>query len=340
MQTPDTRGVIVGSIPELPEGWQPQIEIENRSAGYDRGYSLCQPFEVRVTNSASVPVDGVEVWLRTSSGQNILQGTTGRYESGSGIVDFGSGVIPITGVHIGDRISAGGMDYIIRESDCLETARRREDFLQNVQFVKVAASNILPTQSRTQSRAVNLRIPPDVVSMYPSIEPIDNFGQLVIRVRTDSPLRFSLKAQVTASGGTNALSVGMRYDAATQTYVSEPFKVPIGTYASLSLTGTTDNGQDTTRVFSFVLSPVNGAGRSEIFSADGQFSVSVPPSALAENAAVIVGPSSAPLPQLDAGYSIISGPFRISASASKPGASRDILMQENFNQRQVRKIFF
>ena len=312
IQTPDSSRGIVGPLSELPRGWQPEINVQNR----DRlniqltGANLCRSLTFRFTDSTGTPVDGVEVWLLTSYGQNILQGTTGSYDTGGPIVNFGAGVIPITGAHIGDRIMARGTYYVIRQSDCARLTSRREGLFGGVQFLKVAAH----AQTRSESSVITVRLPAETASIYASIEPVDNAGTLIARVRSDARFRSSPKAQVTLVGGTNVLGLDMRFDPATQMYSSDTFKLPIGTYANLQLTASDERGQETIRIFNFVVSPVNGDKSSEIFSADGQFGLSVAAGGLPQNAAVIVGPSSVAPPALETGYRVVSGPFRVSSS--------------------------
>jgi hypothetical protein len=50
IRTPDTRGAIVGRLPNLPSEWQPRVNIDNRSRA-----NLCEPFTIAVTGMGSSP---------------------------------------------------------------------------------------------------------------------------------------------------------------------------------------------------------------------------------------------------------------------------------------------
>ena len=55
---------------------------------------------------------------------------------------------------------------------------------------------------------------------------------------------------------------------------------------------------------------------SEIYSADGQLALKLPPKALARGARVSIGPSTILLPKLENGETLASGPFRVASDQS------------------------
>ncbi len=343
IQTPDTRGAIVGGLPNMPEAWTPVVNVENRTRGYDphplaRRTTLCQPFTVTVANrDTGAPMDGQGVWLHTSYGQNILEGTTGGYESGGGRVSFGEGMIPITGVHVGDRITAAGGEYVVQASDCSESARLEMFRDDRVRFVPASATiTDASTFFLPQKAHVQMSVSSEPFSMFVSVEPAGTGGQLNIHVRTDSPLKFAPQVEVTQTGSTTALKAPMTFDAATQSYSSTGLRLPVGAYGNVQVIATAESGQTAKRLFSLVLSPLNANSETDIFSANGQLNITVPNGALPATALVAVGPSSAPLPPLNDGDMIVSGPFGVSASSGKKMRQQGVIRFQLSNLRGAR----
>ncbi|HSP61462.1 MAG TPA: hypothetical protein VLQ90_00615, partial [Pyrinomonadaceae bacterium] len=260
------------------------------------------------------------------------------YETGGGRVSFGGGMIPVTGVHVGDRVTAGGGDYTLRDSDCSGTSRRQlllEDY--RVSFVSVSTRiNDIESLTVPQKRTLQLAVAPEPFSMFVSVEPSGTAGQLNIHVRTDSPLKSAPQLEVTQTGSTNAQRAAMTFDAATQSYTSAEFKLPVGAYANLQVIATAESGESITRLFSFVLSPLNANSETDIFSANGQLNLTVPNGALPATALVAVGPSSAPMPPLKDAYMIVSGPFSVAASSGKRMRSAGVVRFQLPNLRGER----
>jgi len=324
IQTPDTRGAIVGGLPDLPAEWAPRVNVDNRPRGL-----LCGPISVRVSDSDSgAPINDEEVWLLTSYGQIILQGRSGGYDSGSARVSFGGGMIPVTGVHVGDRIAINpryrfgslgfgwSSEYTVRASDCGRTSRlqllRPDD---PVSFVSVSTRiDDIDSLFMPQRGALQLTAAREPFRMFVSLEPVAG-GQVTINVRTDAALRSAPEAEITLKGSTNALRAVMKFDAASQSYTSNALKISDGAYASLQVTATAEGGSIIVRLFSLVLSPLNANAETDVFSADGQLNLTVPAGALPQTAVVAIGPSSAPLPPLGDGDMIVSGPFSVTTSS-------------------------
>ncbi|MEP6903244.1 MAG: hypothetical protein ABJA66_15955 [Actinomycetota bacterium] len=316
INTPETRGTIPGSVPALPADWQPRVAIENRSRP-----NLCQPITMTVTNADTRdPMDDVEVWVRTPSGQNILQGKSGGYESGGGRIPFGTGNIPITGVHVGDRVTANGGEYVITTADCSETARLDEKFLKsnsdgwfmtNASFSPffTGKTNKEPAAQKT----ISLVIAPEPFALTASVEPVQN-GQLQIRVKADRQLGSAPQVAVTQQGSTEPQKITMTFDEAGKSYVGTIGKLFDVAYADIEVTASIDGKSVVKRFFSAVVSPLNPNDETEIFSTDGQLSVSIPSGAMPAGTRISVSPSSIAPPSLDSGFVVVSGGYNIAAS--------------------------
>ena len=303
IRTPDSRGAIVGTLPSLPAEWQPRVNIENRSRA-----SLCEPFTISVTNrDTGAAMDNVEVWLRTTYGQNILQGKTGGYETGGGRASFGGGMLPMTGIHVGDRITAAGGEYVVTPADCGATSQL------GPAPVKKLFSHAVSTQQRTQERTVQIPFSSEPFALSASVEPTAKAGQVRIRVRSTEQLKTPPQLTISLTGSTGAQTIPMSFDQDTTSYTGTA-TLPVNTKASFEVNATNQNSQTVSRFFSLALSPLNPNTDSQLFSSNGQLSLTVPNGALPANAIVAIGPSTAPPLPLDSGMIVVSGPFSVTGS--------------------------
>ena len=316
INTPDTRGAIPASLPALPNDWQPRVAVENRLRP-----NLCQPMAMTVINAETrAPMDNVEVWVRNASGQNILQGKSGSYDPGSGRMSLGSGNLPITGVHVGDRVTANGGEYIITTADCSATAvldgKMREKltdgwFMTNASFAPFSIANA--NHNSFLQKNLQLVVAPSPFTLTASVEPTKN-GQLQISVKTDAPLNAAPQVFVTQQGGAETQKASMTFDDAGKTYVGTIGRLPEVAYVDVEVVATTDGKSFVRRFFSAVISPLNPNAETKIFSTDGQLSAKISAGALPEGARISVSPSSVPPPSLASGYVLVSGGYNIAAS--------------------------
>lgn len=307
IRTPDTRGAIVGPLPPLPSEWQPRVNIENRTRS-----NLCEPFTVSVTNrDTGAPIDNVEVWLRTSYGQSILQGKTGSYETGGGRASFGGGNLPLTGIHVGDRITASGGEYIVTSADCGATSRlgpapRRV-------FSHVVTTQKLTAPAKRQDKPVQIPFSTEPFALSASVEPTAKAGQILVRVRSTEQLKTPPQLKISLTGSTTAQNIPLSFDQDTASYTGTA-TLPANTKASLEVNATNGNSQTVSRFFSLALSPLNPNTDSQLFSSNGQLSLTVPAGALPGEAIVAIGPSTAPPLPSEGGMVVVSGPFSVTAS--------------------------
>ena len=308
INTPDTRGAIVGTLPTLPPEWQPRVNIINR------GHSvLCEPFTISVTNSGTgAPIDGVDVWLNTFYGQNILQGRTGGYETGGGRRSFGGGLLPMTGIHIGDRITAAGGEYVVTPADCGVTSQLRSTPSREP-VTLFSHAGLTSTSSQSQERSIQIPFSTEPFVISASVEPTAKSGQVRIRVRSSDQLKTPPKLSISLTGSTGMQTVAMSFDQDTTSYTGTA-TLPANTNASFEVNATNENSQTVRRFFSLALSPLNANTESQLFSSNGQLSLTVPKGALPPSAIVAIGPSNAQPLILEPGMMVVSGPFSVAAS--------------------------
>lgn len=97
IQTPNTRGFIVPPLPPLPAGWQTRFTTTNATVR-DR----IQPQRFRLVALDGTPLAKIIVTSHTLDGRSLVQGETAA-----------DGTLTMTGLHIGDRITASlaGVNY-------------------------------------------------------------------------------------------------------------------------------------------------------------------------------------------------------------------------------------
>jgi hypothetical protein len=279
------------------------VNIDNRSRA-----NLCEPFTIAVTNrDTREPIDNAEVWLRTSYGQNILQGKTGGYDTGGGRASFGGGLLPMTGIHEGDRITASGGEYVVTSADCGATSRL------GPAPVKPLFAHVVKTPEQTQQRSVQIPFSSEAFPLSASVEPTTKAGQVRIRVRSAEQLKTPPQLRISLTGSTAGQTVTLSFDPDTTSYTGTA-TLPSNTKASFEVNATNVNSQTVSRFFSLALSPLNANTDSQLFSSNGQLSLTVRKGGLPADAVVAIGPSTAPPLPLDSGMVVVSGPFNVTAS--------------------------
>lgn len=313
INTPDTRGAIPGTVPALPADWQPRVGIENGSRA-----NLCQPMRMTVVNALREPVNNIETWVRTTSGQNILQGVSGGYDPGSGRVAFAVGEIPVTGIHIGDRIIANGGEYAITPADCSATARLDKN--TGAGFMQLASYSSAFVQNNdyeflAQEKSLQLVIAPDAFTLATGVEPTAG-RQIQIRVKTDVALKSPPQVIVTQQGFAGAQTVEMTFNETDKSYLGIIAKLPEVAYVNVEVVAAHEKSV-VRRLFNMVVSPVNPKDETEIFSSDGKFTTSIPVGALPADSRLSLTKSSVSPPGFDSGFVLVSDAYSIMASTDK-----------------------
>ncbi|HEV3469805.1 MAG TPA: hypothetical protein VG148_10830 [Pyrinomonadaceae bacterium] len=318
LQTPDSRGAVVGTLPDLISGWRPRVAIDNRPRA-----NLCQPFEVTVTEASDDRLlGGVEVWNRTFYDQNILLGKTTQDDPNT--PENEAGRMTVVGAHIGDRLSAGGEPFIVGECDRAAALDRPGDAAPGgprraslrpasrgpAWLVPAAVFGPPPPAQRDGARVIKAA----PFELRVSFEPTATAGQALVRARAGAELRGAPRAEFSLTGSTKTEVVRMRFDAATRTYVGLVNQLPPDAQGSVQVVAVDAAGRSVTRLAAVSLSPVLPDRETELFSADGQLSLTIPAGALPRGARVAVGPSASPPPPAGGGAEILSGPFSVAAS--------------------------
>lgn len=317
VRTPDTRGAIVGRLPDLPTDWRPRVNLEDRARP-----GLCAPLTMVVRDRETLgPMNDVDTWVRTSYGQNISQGNTGSYDSGAGVVRFNDGEITVTGVHVGDRITFHtnlffGSEYVVTRDDCASAARLGLPAARPASFLPAGFS---PGRawlgSPPQKQAtLNVTLAPEPFALSAKVEPTARQDEAVIRVQAGAPLESAPSVSVNLSGDVKSEPVAMRFDPATGGYLGRAAGLPAIAHATIRVDATGADGRSVTRFFSMAVSPLSAQDATALFSANGQFALHAPAGAFPAGARVAIGPSGAPPPALAEGLVLVSGPFGVAAS--------------------------
>ncbi len=332
LQTPDTREAIVGPMPEIISGWNPRVTIDNRSRR-----SLCQPFEVTVTNAADGQlVSNIDVWNRTFYDQNIFEGrTTG---DNPGTPQNEAGRITVTGVHAGDRLSAGSEPMVI--TDCARASL--DGSLGNTTLNGQLLASLRPALPRLESSTLTedftpftviqqkggreLKVKPEPFELQISFEPTAQAGQALVRARAGAELKSAPTIEFSLTGSTKIQFVPMSFEAATMTYRGVVNQLPFNAQVTVQATAIDRAGRSVNRMFSVSLSPVVPNAKTDLFSNDGQLSLTIPAGALSAGARVAIASSAFAPPSVSEGTEILSGPFNVMASTgrrlSKPATLR------------------
>ena len=300
LQTPDSRGAIPGLLHGgfLPvSAWLPRTTLDNAFHP-----NLCQPMLVRVTENDGTPIQGREVRVFTDYfGNSILQGKTNP-----------RGEITVTGMHIGDRVNAERIDV------CLPTARTDSAAIRNPPaFLPINYTGTDADRPAIVAQQVIERSP--AFNILTKLKPHErDEAKIFVQVQTlaGEPLRLAKKPYVKmrSQGTRKAQKIHVHYNASEGVYVGETSKLPIDGEVEIEVTATNDYGQVETVFGLFTMTQVDPKGRTETFSADGQYSLRIPAELLPSKERISIGPGSVRPPILPRDYEIVSGPFSVQRS--------------------------
>ena len=310
LQSPESRhvvpGIINGTNPPIP-AWAPVITIQNSSHP-----NLCAPVGVHFSFSDGTPAVGEEVWLHTNYGANILQGKTNQH-----------GDITSTGVHLGDSIQ----DFVVQSSDCSPAALVRPETPGKAPALVLVAQKPQPPQKRTAPplrrgehvppRPVILRPPKFHVRMAMTPGKPDRTAEVSVWAEDLQGKRIALKQapalKIKHVGHTEELKAPLRPALKGNGYTVALAQLPLDVEISIQATATDPQGHTEKATERFEMSRPDPDKASEIYSADGQLALKLPPKTFARGARVSIGPPTILLPKLEDGEILASGPFRVAS---------------------------
>ena len=302
MQSPETRGAIPGAIngAKVPLNDMPtKIMFENTNRA-----NLCLPITVKAEHADGTPHVGRSIWVKTTYGQTLDQGKTDK-----------NGILTVTGVHVGDSVSGTIVQFI----NCTTTAQLTPQRNQERPPVSIVTASL--SQDVEQGRQ-QLKVGPTPFNVITGLKPTGLGAEVSIAVTDSNRKTVSLAKPPVVQfrwEGVEAQLVRVRYQPKTRRYVGTIANLPIEVKLDVSVEAT-DHSRQTVQSFnSFQISRPEAMVETDLLSADGQLTFTVPAYAMSDKARVSIGPPSMPLPDLPKGYEFASGPFEIS---SYPGIQR------------------
>ncbi len=298
LNTPVDRGVIVGKLPTIPvSGWNTDVEINDFN-----NTELCGPVNFQWRDNGGF-ADGARVFTQDASGRSILQGTT---NANGKVVIFSlpPAETNITGLHIGDRVSAVWTRYINGQPQQFSKSRTFTDAdCTNANVILITAPGQPPPEP--QQQLVEAQALP--FSLTAQIEPDVVVGQAIVRVRAGNTLAQAPTVRCSVDRETTARTVTMSFDAATGNWVGTLASVP-GRFTVVAEVSALDtNGASAEYATSASIVAAANDIESELTNSDGSIELKVPAGAVAQPTQIAIGGSLAMLPDNFTGR-VISGP--------------------------------
>lgn len=295
LQTPDTRGAIPDVINggNLPlDDMPPKVTFQNASRS-----NLCRPITVLATHSDGTAHHKREIWLKTTYGQNILQGKTNEF-----------GQLTITGGHVGDKVEGTTIQF----ANCTVTARLRPD--SDLPSIAVNTKPVSFSQDVEQGRQ-RLEIGPSPFTIVTVLKPTKKGGHIIVVTKDTAERPFALAASPLVTfktADTNARQVRLRYHSKTKSYSGTIPKLPINSEIEIAVEATNRQRQRAESVAIFRISRLEDPKADmEVISPDGQLTLTVPEKSLPTGTLITIGAHSIALPYLPDGYAFASGPFAV-----------------------------
>ncbi|MBW3622302.1 MAG: hypothetical protein KY468_02710 [Armatimonadetes bacterium] len=302
LQSPDTRGAIVGPIANLPVfDWEPTIDWVNISRTGLRG-SFVLTFRKQLLYDLGFKgaFEPTEVYLKTSSGRDILLGETDVYNS-----------IRVVGAHAGDKIRAGYInlihEYTVKNTDGPDP---------------LSALGPVILQEQPQLEVEMAKQP---FELFVAAEPTANKGEARLRVRSSVPLKAPPTVTFNPLGTDEQKPVPMALEAVSGTYVGVAAGFTGDIKAVVNVTAANEQDQIAVRTSLAGVEGTDPERDTDIFSADGQVSMTLPAGALPAGSRVALGPMAATPPLPPAGHLFATGVYQITSSGTEPLARNAML---------------
>jgi hypothetical protein len=296
LQSPDTRGVIVGQINHgsLPlPAWAPNVTVENRGKP-----SLCAEKLFRVVASDGTPIRGHEMDLT-----DLFR----TWSINEGVTDA-NGEIIITGMHLGDRVDGNQV------STCTLTAQKMDPLPNDRLQLMPASYSVPPAELQPLAEQVIVgesRGPHIFTELRPSKRneaEISVYGQTLSGrpLTIDRPI-----VKVWSRDFRDALNIATKYIESRAAFVGTLHGLPSDGRVQIAVTATICGGGTETASGWFQLSGNDPEDDTEVYSANGQLGLLIPQNALPRGAMVAIGPGTMRQRDLPAGYEVVSGPYAI-----------------------------
>lgn len=317
IQTPDTRGAIVGTLPDLLSGWAPRVAIQNNTPA-----NLCQPFDLPpVIDVFGHPLGDFEIWNTTTSGHAFIEGHTSTDDPMT--LGDEAGRITVTGVHVGDILTGrGGVRFDVPsctraslESPPTDSGDHPELALSPPVPVGFKLADLLadPNQiSSERQQGGELVSRPEPFELRVSFAPTARGGEAEVRISADTQLEIPPHVVLRLVGTMKGQLVSMNFDANSKTYVGLARDLPEFTQATILVRAVKNRNVILDRFVNVSLSPIKPKEKEREFSStDGHLALTIPNGALPPESYVAIGPADLPPPSLAEGLVIADGPFNV-----------------------------
>jgi len=312
LQTPETRsfipGTINGSNPPLP-AWNPRIALVNHARP-----NLCAPLLFIDTHSDGTPATQDDIWLHTNYGWDIFQGKTDN-----------AGNITATGLHVGDRVE----NYTIQAADCspVATLVPRKRFASSPGFMLVSQKTqdrqpsreqiIPPLRSGEPAAPIHLTAHDPKFRVFAALTPVKTGKGAEVRIWAQTldgkpmTLQQAPSMRIKHVGRSEEMKTAVRLIPQANAYVAPLAGLPLDVEISIEVAAVNSQGQTEQTMARFEMNRVDPEKKTDIFSADGQLQLKLPPQSLTRGSRISIGPAEAPPPKPSSGETSVSGPFRI-----------------------------
>ncbi|OEJ21954.1 hypothetical protein AR457_39180 [Streptomyces agglomeratus] len=283
IRTPLDRNAIIGPIVNPVTDWETRVTL-----GQTTHPRPCGDVILTVTRGGQ-PVNGIHVYLRTTYGRTVYQGTTNRRDS----IGLADGQIRVTGVHEGDGIRCLGLGFL---NFSLLTAGHE------VTAAECSGGNV----------RLSLELRPSPFALGLTVEPALAPRAALIRVRCGAALPRPPDVRALLPG-CDPLVPQVRYDPSSGTYIGQLSDLPKAGTIVLEATAIDTQQRQVSSITTTGFEEVAGAG-AEVWSADGRFRVEIKEHVLDRPTQLMIAQPLA-APPLPGVLSLVGGPYSLLSSA-------------------------
>jgi hypothetical protein len=294
-KTPVTRNQIMGNVPMIPVlDWQTRWEHTNSIRG-----SLCAPFEMIVRRQDNnAPMADIEVFNNTSYGQTILLGKTRQEDMST--PESEEGTIIVTGVHVGDVISASGGSFTVSGCGLVTGLTTNKN-----------SSNSFNDSGKGSAYELFVSTPfkINISSVLKNLN-----SKLSFEIKSSVKLASAPQMNLILAGEAKPVQINLVWDGVKKVYVGSYVLDSKNIVATVKLIAKDTKGSETTKFQNILITSINPKEENEIFSSDGEFVVRIPQYTYSNERTISLYKNDINLPLLNDGDDIISGPYTVELS--------------------------
>lgn len=307
LKTPVDRGAIIGRLAGIPVAdWQAFVGIDDAN-----NVQLCQPVQFKWSSHDGMAL-GARVFSKDARGRMIIQGVT----DATGVIKpFQNNVRTVAGLHVGDTI---GAQWTVYAGSTYQPRTKKRTFTQadctSALVVLITVPGQLPPSQQVHELVAEAA--PFELAMQLQPTAVD---EILVRVRPGVELAAAPTVRLSIETESAPRDVAMVLEPSTGDWIGRVTGLPEQFNVVAEVSAVDAAGESAEIVTQSTIAGAAHDEASELASSDGLVEIEVPAGAFMEPTRIVIGGSTAPLPN-DFPGRMVAGPFALATGGAELSA--------------------